>query len=648
MQCVWHADVKPSSVATEAGPVHIRTCVPSQYLLTLALARLSGPNTCNTTDAGASVATRQASPRRVASASRPLHLVDVGGNGNNCAAQAIVAGALAAFGLAAVGETGHVLRRGGPLQQSIDGLAEQLRDLVARCCEDEQIWRVNGFAAALPLVCSADAQDIDAMSDAVVSAGPLLHRHPSTRQPVLASVRDFAQAVAKELRKNGMMGAWELSILTHQLRHVDCMNPPLVHPVEVQALSVNSWRAEALEALQPALAAFAMEPLRVARSACRSSATRRTTKRCCMVASCVPRQGAPASMRQLRAHVAARTGLRAKRTRATLAPAQQQSALGQQPPARQRSAPPPAAGRSSQAGNAGGSVLGCAGRARAALLRSARASGGVERGRASAHEPSRGGSVPPRRVRAHVGAARERRAPAARAHALPARARGRSIEQSRANRRLSVSDSPSTASPRGRASSLPPAGSHRSLASALQEPIVAHRHGRAVGLAATPALGTAVYQLKGAGTNSTLTSKHIESQGFVAVVFLLLLLGRRPLNMLIDGDCDPYLALSTWGMPPAWLPDKFHCLIHICKGVRGWMENLKEKIGCAMLNFSRRDRYIRAATTWCAVLDGPFRMTKTLCAPSPTTLAACLPTAVQPSVCHTQQTTLPHASSNAS
>lgn len=43
--------------------------------------------------------------------------------------------------------------------------------------------------------------------------------------------------------------------------------------------------------------------------------------------------------------------------------------------------------------------------------------------------------------------------------------------------------------------SLPPAGTHRSLATALQEPIFAHRHGRAVGLAATPALGTAVYQL---------------------------------------------------------------------------------------------------------------------------------------------------------
>ena len=62
--------------------------------------------------------------------------------------------------------------------------------------------------------------------------------------------------------------------------------------------------------------------------------------------------------------------------------------------------------------------------------------------------------------------------------------------------------------------------------------------------------------------------------------------------MLIDGDCDPYLALSTWGMPPAWLLDRLHCLIHVRKGVRGRMENLKEKFGCAMLNLSWRDRYI--------------------------------------------------------
>ena len=100
------------------------------------------------------------------------------------------------------------------------------------------------------------------------------------------------------------------------------------------------------------------------------------------------------------------------------------------------------------------------------------------------------------------------------------------------------------------------------------------------------ALGTAVYHLKGASKNSVVTSGAIDSQGFVTVVLVLLLLGRCPLNMLIDGECDPNLALSTWSMPAEWLPDKFHCLnLHICKCLRVWMENWTENldhIRCAL------------------------------------------------------------------
>ena len=136
-------------------------------------------------------------------ASRSLRLIALGGRVNTCMALSAAAGALAAFGLAPLNETGHVRQCGGLLQQQIDSIAEQLRNLVAECSEDEQGWDENSFAAALLLV--GTASDIDAMSDAMLSVDHLKKR--LTRAPLQRSVSAFAKAAAAQVRLNSMMGA---------------------------------------------------------------------------------------------------------------------------------------------------------------------------------------------------------------------------------------------------------------------------------------------------------------------------------------------------------------------------------------------------------------------------------------------------------
>ena len=109
------------------------------------------------------------------------------------------------------------------------------------------------------------------------------------------------------------------------------------------------------------------------------------------------------------------------------------------------------------------------------------------------------------------------------------------------------------------------------------------RHGKSVGLAVKPLVGTAVYQLGGTGQNADITCKEIENNAFMAIVLVCLLIGIRIFEMIVDGDASLHKCLTVFGMDDKDSPRLLRCIQHICKGITKWMLAMKAHAGCAVV-----------------------------------------------------------------